>query len=129
MWLIYALHFLDEKLTSHELYQVLYCMDFLYSKTHLSKTELHSFVSFINSVKRKVKTFKRDDGAYQTNKNLSPIEDTRNILFSINLLEDLTQDILFYYGNEYKEIDIKPINKIFESIDRIEEVYNFIKES
>src|SRR3989338_5743452 len=129
MWLVYALHFLDNNITSHELYQVLYCMDFLYSKTHLSKTELHSFVSFINSVKQKVKTFKRDDGAYQTNKNLSPIEDTRNILFSINLLEDLTQDILFYYGNEYKEIDIKPINKIFESIDRIEEVYNFIKES
>lgn len=127
MWLVYAMHFLDNKITSEELYQILYCVDFLYSRTALSKTELQSFVSFINSAKQKIKKIKRDGGAYQTNKNLSLIEDTRNILFSINLLEDLTQDMLFYYGEDYEDSGLMPIGKIFENVDNVEEVYNFIK--
>lgn len=127
MWIVYALHFFNDKITSEELYQILYSVDFLYSKALLTETELGSLVSFINSVKQKLKDFKRDDGAYRTSKNLSPIEDTRNIIFSINLLEDLTQDILFYYGDEYKDIGLKPLEKIFENVDRIEQVYEFIK--
>ena len=126
MWIVYALHFFNDKVTSEELYQILYSVDFLYSKALLTETELGSLVSFINSVKRKLKDFKRDDVAYRTSKNLSPIEDTRNIIFSINLLEDLTQDILFYYGDEYKDIELKPLEKIFENVDGIEQVYEFI---
>lgn len=127
MWIVYVLHFFNNNITSEELYQILYSVDFLYSKTSLSKTELQSLVSFIKSVKQKIKSCKMDDGSYKTSKNLSPIEDTRNVLFSINLLEDLTQDILFYYGDKYKNIELKPVEKIFENVDRIEQVYEFIK--
>lgn len=127
MWLVYALHFLDNNITSEELYQILYCVDFLYSRTSLSKTELQSFISFINSTKQKIKNFKQDDKAYQTNKKLSPVEDTRKVLFSINLLEDLTQDMLFYYGEDCKDSGLKPLGKIFENVDNIKEVHCFTK--
>ena len=55
---------------------------------------------------------------------IAPLEDTRYSLFTINIIEDLTQDILFYYGNDF---DLKSINKIYQTIPKVDETFEFIR--
>ena len=50
------------------------------------------------------------------------LDETRYALFAINLLEDLIKDIIFYYYVS----ELKPIKKIFESIDDIEKTCKLI---
>ena len=126
LWLIYVLHFFNEKTTSEELTKIIYSVDFLYAKTSLTQSELKTVVDFIKQILLNIKNFQQNNGSYKTDKNLSPIEETRNIIFCINLLEDLIQDILYYYPEESQNFGLKPIEKIFENVDNIEKVYNFI---
>ncbi|MDE0518052.1 MAG: hypothetical protein OXH36_00635 [Bdellovibrionales bacterium] len=64
------------------------------------------------------------DGSFQSSKTIAPLEDTRYSLFAINILEDLTQDILFYYGNHPK---LTPINKIYQTIPGVDKTFVFIR--
>ena len=99
-------------------------MDFLYSKVDLKKNEINKLVEGIKSIQVKIKQFAKTDGSFQSSKTIAPLEDTRYFLFTINILEDLTQDILFYYGNNSK---LKPVKKIYESISQVDETFKFIK--
>ncbi|MBI5573645.1 MAG: hypothetical protein HY919_03720 [Elusimicrobia bacterium] len=126
LWLIYVLHFFNENPTSEELTKIIYSVDFLYSKTSLTQSGLKTFADFLKQVLSNIKNFQQNDGSYKTNKNLSPIEETRNMIFCINLLEDLIQDILYYYPEESQNFGLKPIEKIFENVGSIEKVYEFI---
>jgi hypothetical protein len=73
-----------------------------------------------------IKGFYQNDGSYKSSITLSPLEETRYALFSINLLEDLIQDMIYYYPELAKEL--KPINKIYENVESVDEVYNLIKD-
>jgi hypothetical protein len=54
---------------------------------------------------------------------ISPLEETRHALFSINLLEDLSQDMIFYYSVK----ELKPIKRIYENVQDVEKTYKLIK--
>ncbi|MCW1311781.1 MAG: hypothetical protein OH324_03075 [Candidatus Parvarchaeota archaeon] len=123
LWLIYLLSYVDSKLNSYDIFRLIYCMDFLYSKTELKPNELNLFVDKLKILIQKIKSFEKNDGSYFSDKNISPLEDTRYCLFSINILEDLIQDLLFYYNNNLK---LKPIQKIYEYVKDINKTYSFI---
>lgn len=52
-------------------------------------------------------------GFYLSSLNRSPSDETRYAVFSINLLEDLIQDIVV----NYKPPSLKPIRKIYENLE------------
>ena len=124
IWLVYLLSFLDQKLNSKEIFELIYSLDFLYSKTELQKNEVNRMVEGIKKIYKKIQRFSRLDGSFQSDKILSPLEDTRYSLFAINILEDLTQDILFYYG---KQAGLKPVKKIYQTIPLWQKTFKFIQ--
>ena len=124
MWLVYLLSFLDQKLNSKEIFELIYSLDFLYSKIDLQKNEVNRMVDGIQKLYKKIQNFAKQDGSFQSDKILSPLEDTRYSLFAINILEDLTQDILFYYG---KQAGLKPIKKIYQTIPLWHKTFEFIQ--
>ena len=124
LWLVYLLSFLSQKLNSYEIFQLVYSLDFLYSKVDLKKNEIDKLVEGIKSLHKKLQQFSKTNGSFQSDKTIAPLEDTRYSLFAINILEDLTQDILFYYGNN---VGLKPVNKIYQTIPQIGETFEFIK--
>ncbi|MDE0118996.1 MAG: hypothetical protein OXM55_03185 [Bdellovibrionales bacterium] len=124
LWLIYLLLFLNPKLNSYKIFQLVYSLDFLYSKVDLKKNEINKLVEGIKSLHRKLQQFSKADGSFQSSKAIAPLEDTRYSLFAINILEDLTQDILFYYGSHPK---LTPINKIYQTIPEVDKTFAFIK--
>lgn len=123
LWLVYLLSFLDQKLNSYELFQLIYSLDFLYPKIELKENELKRLIAGIKQIQNQIDKFAKPDGSFQSEKSLAPLEDTRYSLFVINILEDLIQDILYYYGNDIK---LKPITKIYQSIPQINKTYEFI---
>ena len=123
LWLVYLLSYVDQKLNSYELFQLIYCLDFLYPRIELKKNELTLLVKKIKEILNKINTFAKKDGSYQSDKKLAPLEDTRYSLFVINIIEDLIQDILYYYSNN---INLEPITRIYQNISNLDLTYNFI---
>ena len=124
LWLVYLLSFLSQKLNSYKIFQLIYSLDFLYSKVDLKKNEIDKLVEGIKSLHKKLKQFSKTDGSFQSDKSLAPLEDTRYSLFAINILEDLTQYILFYYEDD---IGLKPVSKIYQTVLQIDKTFRFIK--
>jgi hypothetical protein len=91
----------------------------------LQPNELEQLITKAKLLLEMIKGFYQNDGSYKSSITLSPLEETRYDLFSINLLEDLIQDMIYYYPESVKEL--KPINKIYENIEDIEKTYNLIK--
>ena len=123
LWLIYLLSYISEQNTTEDLYKVLYCIDFLYSKSKLEKNELSKLISGILKCENLIKKFEQKDGTFKSSFELSPKDEIRYALFSINLLEDLIQDIIHYYKTD----KLKPIQKIYQSINYTDKVFENIK--
>jgi len=125
LWLIYLLTFINDRASLEDISKIIYCIDFLYSKIKLQPNELEQLITKAKRLLEMIKGFYQNDGSYKSSITLSPLEETRYALFSINLLEDLIQDMIYYYPESVKEL--KPINKIYENIEDIEKTYNLIK--
>jgi len=123
LWLIYLLSFLEQKFNSYELFQLVYSLDFLYPKTELKKNEISMLVKRLKQIGEQVEHFTKPDGSFQSDKTIAPLEDTRYSLFVIDTLEDIIQDILYYYGNG---IPLAPITKIYQDIPKVDKTYRFI---
>ena len=123
LWLVYLLSFISDKNTTEDLSKIIYCIDFLYSKTELKQNELKSLIEKIRECFGLLKSFEQKDGSFKSSVNLSPIDETRSAIFSINLLEDLTQDLIFYY----KAQGLNPVTKICQNLHFVSNTYNLIK--
>lgn len=123
LWLVYLLSFVSDKNTTKDLSKIIYCVDFLYSKTELKQNELKNLLEKVKECFGLLKNFEQNDGSFKSSINLSPIDEARNAIFSINLLEDLTQDIIFYY----KVQGLNPTTKIYQNVNFIRNTYNLVK--
>jgi len=112
LWLIYLMTWIREDLPLCDLSKIVYCLDFLYSKVDLKRNEIAILQESIPSLLSKVKSCSLADGTYQSSARHAPLEETRCALFSINLLEDLMQDMIYYYP----EVTFKPVQRIFENV-------------
>ena len=122
IWLVYVLSFFDDNLSSYQIAQLIYCIDFLYSKIELKRNELEKVKETIQKIKNYCEIKQENNGRIETSVNLSPVEEIRNFVFTVNLLEDLIQDSIFYYKTNFK-----PIEKIFENIKNISTIIEIIK--
>lgn len=112
LWLVYLISWIREDLPLCDLSKIVYCLDFLYSKVDLKRNEIAILQESIPALLSKVKSCSMADGTYQSSAKHAPLEETRCALFSINLLEDLMQDMIYYYP----EVTFKPVQRIFENV-------------
>jgi len=125
LWLIYLLSYINENVSLEEISKIVYCIDFLYSKIELQPNELTQLVSKIKELKKRIESLYQTDGSYRSSLTSSPLDETRYALFSINLLEDLIQDMIYYYS----VTELKPVKKIYENVRDIQKTYKLIKEA
>jgi hypothetical protein len=125
LWLIYLLSYINNNILLEDIFKIVYCIDFLYSKIELKENELNQLITKIKELMKKIQNFYQNDGSYRSSLTLSPLDETRYALFSINLLEDLIQDMIFYYSVS----ELKPIKKIYENVGDVRKTYRLIKEA
>ena len=122
LWLVYTLALLNKDNSLDELYKLLYCVDFLYAKTELTDREIKLMTDKLSTSLQRIATLEKKDGSYQSNPRFSPVDETRCALFSVNLLEDMIQDMIHYYCVS----SFHPIKKIYQSVKNIHAVNDFI---
>ncbi len=125
LWLIYLLSYIDKDVSLEDISKIVYCIDFIYSKIELKRNELAQLVSKIKELKKKIENLYQSDGSYKSSLTSSPLDETRYALFSINLLEDLIQDIIFYYS----VTELEAVKKIYENVRDVERTFRLIKEA
>jgi len=125
LWLVYLLSYINKDILLEDIFKTVYCIDFLYSKIEVKANELSQLISKGRELTKKIKGFYQDDGSYKSSLMSSPLDETRYALFSINILEDLIQDMIYYYSIT----ELKPVKKIYETVGDIEKTYKLIKES
>lgn len=55
--------------------------------------------------------YNNEEGLYKSSIKESPVEETRFALFSINLIEDIIQDAIYYHNAK-----LDPITKIYQNV-------------
>lgn len=123
LWLIYLLSYINKDLLITDISNITYCIDFLYSKIELKPNELAQLVGKTKELLKIIKGFYKEDGSYRSSLKASPLDETRYALFSINLLEDFSQDVIFYYFIT----ELNPVKKIYENVEDIEKTYRLLK--
>jgi hypothetical protein len=122
LWLVYLLSFINENLNLDELAKIVYCLDFLYPKYDLKANEISLLCQKLVNILELIKTKSQPNGSYISSPNFSPSFETRCALFSINLLEDINQDLSYYY----QMTAFTPVKKIFENVSDCLKTSEFI---
>jgi len=123
LWLVYLMTYINDSLSIAEVSEIVYCMDFLYSKLDMKANEVSKVQASVSSLLARVKSCSKPDGSYQSSARFAPLEETRCALFSINLIEDLVQDMIFYYP----VTGLKPVHRIFENVEDIHKTNQLIR--
>ncbi|HOV22070.1 MAG TPA: hypothetical protein PLW95_05255 [bacterium] len=123
LWFVYLLSYVNKNILLEDISKIVYCIDFLYSKTELHPNELILLIKKVRELMLMIKESYQNDGSYKSSIKASPVDETRYALFSINLLEDLIQDMIYYYS----VTELKPVKKIYENLENIEKTYELIK--
>ncbi len=112
-WMVYLISLFNEKITAIELAQFMFTLDFLYFKCEeIKPNEETALINVIKQVTGFVTNYPSTNGFFTKNPKESPAEETRQVLFSLNLLEDLTQDVVINL-----KADLPLIKKIFQSVN------------
>lgn len=125
LWFVYLTSFISENFSSEEMFEIVYCLDFLYSKINLKTNEINILEEKIKKSVNWLKNHEQKDGTFKTSAKISPLEDTRYCLFIANILEDLTQDSLFYYQPK----NLLPITRIYQILSNPLQTAKFIEEN
>jgi len=111
LWLVYLTTYFSNSLNSLDMAKFVYSMDFLWKNTNLEDNEYANAENALHNIRSYVKDSYRGE-RFETSPNLSPKNEARNFLFIINLIEDMTQEAVHYYG-----LDLNPVEKIFELLE------------
>jgi len=125
LWIIYLLTYVQEGLCLEDISRIVYCLDFLYSKVELKSNELEPVVQAVQTLMRVIKKYDKENGQYTSSARYSPLDETRFALFSINILEDLTQDLIYYYPVK----NLNPVKRIYENIRDVHQTSEFIRKT
>ncbi|MBX6422299.1 hypothetical protein [Thermosulfurimonas sp. F29] len=113
LWFIYALSYINKalKLELKEISQLTYILDFLYSKiASFEENELRELEDKVKKLLSLIDSYYDDNsGLYKSSIKESDLNETRYALFSINILEDIIQDAIYYHKAHFK-----PITKIYQ---------------
>lgn len=121
MWFSYLMTFYSDDMTSYDMAQFMYSLDYLYSQSSdFNGQELSNLAKILQDIGRFVR-HSYEKGLYKTSNRLTPLEECRNFSFICNLLEDTIQDAIHYYG-----LDIPPVKSIFSTLPDYESIVSVL---
>lgn len=115
LWLVYILSYVNEKLPLRDIAMLTYSLDFLYAKIPPGQMESNGLKELEEKIKKLISLinsyYDNKEGLYKSSIKESPLEETRFALFSINLIEDIIQDAIYYHNAK-----LDPITKIYQNV-------------
>ena len=125
VWLVYLLTFFRDDMRSIDLARFMYALDFLYFKcAGIMQNEMRVLEEVVLQVSDLVGARANSDGSLASDPREAPLEETRQLVFAANLLEDIRQDAVVSFGME-----LHPIGKIFETIPDADLTANYVRDA
>ena len=125
VWLVYLTSFFNDGLRAIDFARYIYALDFLYFKcAEIQENERATLQRCIAQAMAYVSRRAVDIGALAIDPRESPLEETRQVLFAINLLEDLKQNAVVKWG-----IDMPIAAKIFEMVPNASLTASYIRDA
>jgi len=123
VWLVYGGSFYADELDSRELARLMYALDFLYGgAADLDAHALNSFIEVMRKITVRIAAMQKQH--LQTGADLSPKDEVVNFLFTVNLYEDIIQELRCLYAVDC----FAPVNKIFQTVDDMDAVFRQISD-
>jgi hypothetical protein len=96
----------------------------------LTQEQIGKISDTLSMLVEKVNSFYKLDGSFRSDSQKDPCEETRYALFAINVIEDMIQDIFYYYNDVVSSNSNLhgPISRIYQSISDPTEIAKFIRE-
>ena len=125
VWMVYLLTFFRDDMRSIDFARFMYALDFLYFKcADIKRNETQVLRQAILDASDYVSAHAKADGSLSTDPRESPLEETRRLIFAVNLLEDIRQDAAVSFG-----MDLPLVAKIFETIPNAELTANYVRDA
>lgn len=114
VWMIYLLSFFNDNMKTVDLARYIYALDFLYFKCR--RAQDNERLALEKALAQATACIERRldaaaGGLLTTDPETAPLEETRQLLFAVNLLEDVKQDAIVNW-----RMDMKLATKIFEML-------------
>jgi len=81
LWLVYILSYISDSLCLEDVSKIVFCLDFLYTKTVLKCNELNKFVVGVKELLQRVKECYCGDGSYRSSPRRSPLRKRGTLCF------------------------------------------------
>lgn len=126
VWLVYLLSFFSSDMAAVNFARYIYALDFLYF--HCAAMQENEKAALQPALQQDLAYIARranaETGAFAHDPKESPIEETRQILFAVNLLEDIKQDAVVKLG-----FALAKAEKIFELLPDAAKTAAFIRKA
>ena len=125
VWMVYLMSFFNDSMKTADFARYIYALDFLYFKCR--SVQENERIALENAIKQAmVYTEERfttaGEGVLVADLNEAPIEALRQILFAVNLLEDIRQDVAVNLN-----LAVPEVSTIFETIPDVSLITNYIR--
>ena len=125
VWLVYLMSFFNDAMSAVELARYIYALDFLYFKCR--SVQENERIALENAITQAMAYIERrfataGEGMLTTSPNEAPIDAMRQIIFAINLLEDIRQDAAVNFGAATPQV-----RTIFDTIPDVPLVAAYIR--
>ena len=126
VWLVYLASFFNDAMRSIDFARYIYALDFVYfNRSDLQENErtaLHRAIEQAISYISRRTDASAETGALAIDPLEAPLEETRQILFAVNLIEDIKQDAAVKLG-----LQLATAEKIFELIPDAAKTAGYIR--
>ena len=125
VWLVYLMSFFNDAMSVVELARYIYALDFLYFKCR--SVQENERIALENAITQAMAYIERrfvtaGDGMLTTGPNEAPVDAMRQIIFAINLIEDIRQDAAVNFGAATSQV-----RTIFDTIPDVPLVAAYIR--
>ena len=124
VWLVYLVSFFNDAMRAVDFARYIYALDFVYfNRSDLQENERTALQRAIEQAIRYInQRATADTGALARDPQAAPLEETRQILFAVNLIEDIKQDAAVKLG-----LELTTAEKIFELLPDAAKTAGYIR--
>ena len=125
VWLVYLMSFFNDNMRTVDFARYIYVLDFLYFKC--SSIQENERIALENAVTKAMDYIERSfatagDGVLATDPNETPVEAIRQLVFAVNLLEDIRQDAAVIW-----DVAAWKTSKIFKTIPDAPKIVKYLR--
>lgn len=125
VWMVYLMSFFDDNMNAADFARYIYALDFLYFKCRsVQDNERVALEIAITLASAYIERRFTAVGILTTDSNEAPVEEARQIVFAVNLIEDIRQDAAVTWG-----ANLPQVSKIFATIPDVYGVAAYLRQA